>query len=296
MYAFCLLVWGLNFIAVKIQGTPVSLEVSLCYRLIGAAAMFLIFAALTRPAGRPSRADAGALVTFGVCNFALSYLLLYYATTYVSAALVTLLFSLKTVLTPVALRTFLGEPLRARILWGGLIGIIGVLVLAWPMLTNGARTNDIYGFLLGLFGTLLAALGDVSSARNARRGVDPVYANAAGFAIAALLLLTVCAVQRQRFQFPTSTNYLAALVYLTVIASFAAWMFYLKLVEQIGAAASGYMVAAFPAVGGVASLAIGESQPTVHLFAGCLLCCAGAATALGARRPARALLIRHDEV
>ena len=26
MYIFCLIVWGLNLIAVKIQGTPVSLE------------------------------------------------------------------------------------------------------------------------------------------------------------------------------------------------------------------------------------------------------------------------------
>lgn len=34
MYIFCLIVWGLNFIAVKIQGTPVSLELSLTYRLV----------------------------------------------------------------------------------------------------------------------------------------------------------------------------------------------------------------------------------------------------------------------
>ncbi|HWI49148.1 MAG TPA: EamA family transporter, partial [Rummeliibacillus sp.] len=42
MYIFCLIVWGLNFIAVKIQGTPVSLELSLTYRLVMTAFLFLI--------------------------------------------------------------------------------------------------------------------------------------------------------------------------------------------------------------------------------------------------------------
>lgn len=287
MYVFCLLAWGLNFIAVKIQGAPVSLEVSLSYRLIGAALMFLVLAGISRPTGRPSREDALPLVTFGACNFALSYLFLYYATAWVSAALVTLLFSLKTVLTPLTLRAFLGDRLHARILSGGLIGITGVCVLVYPLLGGGTSDSDIKGIGFGLFGTLFAALGDASSARNARRGINPVYSNTVGFAVAALLLLVICAVQGQSFQLPKSTTYLVSLAYLTVVASFAAWMFYLKLIEQIGAAVSSYMVAIFPAVGGLASLAIGESEPTLHLFLGCVLCSIGAAIALGLRLPSQ---------
>ncbi|MDR5604086.1 EamA family transporter, partial [Staphylococcus coagulans] len=41
MYFFCMLVWGLNFIAVKIQGNSVSLEVALLYRSIIALLLFL---------------------------------------------------------------------------------------------------------------------------------------------------------------------------------------------------------------------------------------------------------------
>jgi drug/metabolite transporter (DMT)-like permease len=68
---------------------------------------------------------------------------------------------------------------------------------------------------------------------------------------------------------------------LTLIASFAAWLFYLKLVEKIGGAQSGYMVALFPAIGGIASVIIGESNPSMYLLFGCISSCIGAAIALG---------------
>ncbi|MFC4076122.1 DMT family transporter [Salinithrix halophila] len=295
MYGFCLVVWGLNFIAVKIQGTPVSLEVSLSYRLVGAALIFLVFAWGIRPTGQPSRKDVWPLVTFGVCNFALSYLCLYYATIWISAALVTLLFSLKTVLTPIALRIFLGDRLHPRILLGGVIGFTGVCILIYPLLEGSSSTTDLKGIGLALLGTVLTAVGDASSARNARHRINPIYSNSVGFVVAALLLLVICAFQGQSFHLPMSVSYLGALVYLTVVASFAAWMFYLKLVEEIGAALSSYMVALFPAVGGIASVIIGDSKPTLYLLFGCLLGCIGAAIALGVRLPSpRSVLPRRS--
>ncbi|MDR6999727.1 drug/metabolite transporter (DMT)-like permease [Neobacillus niacini] len=82
---------------------------------------------------------------------------------------------------------------------------------------------------------------------------------------------------------PTTVTYLSALLYLTLIASFMAWLFYLKLVEKIGGAKSGYMVALFPVIGGFSSVLIGESTPSIYLVVGCLSSCIGAAMALGVR-------------
>ncbi|HEY4622220.1 MAG TPA: hypothetical protein VIH12_00095 [Solibacillus sp.] len=45
MYVFCMLIWGLNFIAVKIQGTEAALEVSLFYRSLIAFVLFVLYAA-----------------------------------------------------------------------------------------------------------------------------------------------------------------------------------------------------------------------------------------------------------
>ncbi|MFF2459014.1 DMT family transporter [Peribacillus simplex] len=281
MYIFCLLVWGLNFIAVKIQGTPVSLELSLTYRLGLTAILFFILLCILRPKGKPRKKDVPFIIVFGTCNFALSYLCLYYATILSSAAMVTLIFSLKVILTPIALRVFLKEPLHSRILIGGIIGVLAVCIVIYPSLNNIHGFNDIKGIMMAVLGTLLTALGDASSARNARKKVDPIYANALGFAVGGILLAAIVFIQGQAVTLPTSITYLSALFYLTIFASFGAWLFYLKLVEKIGGSKSGYMVALFPAIGGIASVMIGESDPSIFLGAGCLFSCFGAAIALG---------------
>lgn len=281
MYIFCLLVWGLNFIAVKIQGTPVSLELSLTYRLMLTAILFNILVMVIKPKGKPTKQDIPYIVIFGICNFALSYLCLYYATILSSAAMVTLIFSLKVILTPIALRIFLKEHLHPRILIGGILGVLGVVILIYPNLHDIHSFNDIKGILIAILGTFITAIGDASSARNAKKKVDPIYANAIGFIAGGILLGSFVLFQDQEISVPSSISYLSALLYLTLLASFGAWFFYLKLVERIGGAKSGYMVALFPAIGGVASVMIGESEPSVYLVLGCLSSCIGAAIALG---------------
>jgi drug/metabolite transporter (DMT)-like permease len=283
MYIFCLIVWGLNFIAVKIQGTPVSLELSLTYRLVMTAFLFLVLVWFLKPKGRPQRKDIPFIIVFGVCNFALSYLCLYYATILSSAAIVTLIFSLKVILTPIALRVFLKEKLHSRVLLGGIIGVFGVCVLIYPNLKNFQGLTDLIGIMIALLGTILTAVGDASSARNANRKVDPIYANTIGFTVASVLMGAIVLFQGEKIILPTKVTYLSALLYLILIASFMAWLFYLKLVEKIGGAKSGYMVALFPVIGGIASVLIGESPPSIYLVVGCLSSCIGAAIALGFR-------------
>lgn len=287
MYAFCLIVWGLNFIAVKIQGTPVSLELSLTYRLVMTAILFTVLVLFLRPKGKPKSKDIPFIVVFGVCNFALSYLCLYYATILSSAAIVTLIFSLKVILTPLALRIFLKEELHPRVLFGGVLGVFGVCVLIYPTLSNFSGLDDLKGIMIALLGTVLTAIGDASSARNAKVKIDPIYANAIGFAVGSILMSIIVLLQGQKITIPISITYISALLYLTLIASFLAWLFYLKLVERIGGAKSGYMVALFPVIGGIASVLIGESPLSIYLVIGCLSSCIGAAIALGFRIPRR---------
>ena len=284
MYLVCLLAWGLNFIAIKIQGHSVPLELSLLYRLAFTSIVFVTLVLLLKPGGKPGQKDYGYLAAFGVLNLSLSYLLLYYATTWVSAALVTLVFSLKTIGTPVALRIFLKQDLHPTVFVGGLVGVNGVGLVLYPMLAQSMNDAALKGLGFAVLGMLLTSVGDACSARNAREGIHPLRANAFGFCVATLLLAVLSAIEGQPLQFDTSAQYVGALIYLTLIASCLAWLCYLRLVERIGATASSYMVALFPAIGGIGSVIIGESEPTIYLVLGCLVSCTGAAIALSGSR------------
>ncbi|OEH94179.1 DMT family transporter [Bacillus solimangrovi] len=282
MYIFCTLVWGLNFIAVKIQGTPVSLELSLMYRLVMTAVLFWVLVAFLKPKRIPVKRDIPFVMVFGICNFALSYLCLYYATILSSAAIVTLIFSLKVIMTPIAIWLFLKEPLHPRLLVGGSLGVLGVTILMYPQFQNGQAFDGVLqGVAIAIVGTILTAIGDACSARNAQQKVDPIYANAIGFSVGSLILGMFVIYKGDELAFSMSFSYIAALLYLTIVASFIAWFFYLKLVERIGGSQSGYMVALFPAIGGIASIIIGESTPSLYLIFGCIASCLGAAVALG---------------
>ncbi len=92
MYIFCMLIWGLNFIAVKIQGESISLEVALLYLSIIALVLFSVLLWGLRQRVALNNVNWLTVVSFGLCNFTVSYLLLYYGTFYSTAAIVTLIF------------------------------------------------------------------------------------------------------------------------------------------------------------------------------------------------------------
>jgi uncharacterized membrane protein YdcZ (DUF606 family) len=61
-------------------------------------------------------------------------------------------------------------------------------ILIYPTLNNFQGFNDIKGILVVILGTILTAVGDASSARNARQKVNPIYANAIGFTVGSILM------------------------------------------------------------------------------------------------------------
>ncbi|MCS4485923.1 DMT family transporter [Staphylococcus americanisciuri] len=283
MYISCMLIWGLNFIAVKIQGTYASLEISLLYRSIIALCLFFILFIIQRKHLASLKGNIGTIVGFGLCNFAISYLLLYYGTILTTSALVTLIFSMKVVTTPLLISVILKQKTSGKIYIGGAFGILSVIITLIPQLHH-LSSDFLLGGVLAILGTCITSLGDVFSLYNSDKNIDPVFANTMGMFAAVMLLLIFSIVSGQSFTFPTQPTYWLGLGYLAVLASFVAWLFYLKLVKNIGASKSSYMVAGFPAIGGIASVIIGESQLTIYLIFGIIFAVLGAYIALSKER------------
>lgn len=285
MYLFCMFIWGLNFIAVKIQGNSVSLEVALLYRSIIALLLFLALLSLIYKRIDLKNINYLTVVSFGLCNFTISYLLLYYGTFYSSAAIVTLIFSMKAIITPVFISVVFRTRVSKRIYFGGILGLLSVFIIIYPDL-HKLPSSFYIGVLFALLGTVVTSIGDVLSAYNSQKKTNPVIANVIGLSGAVIFLIVYTYINGDSYQIPTEINFWFGLIYLAVFASFLAWLFYLKLISNIGASESGYMVAMFPAIGGAASVFMGESQLNMNLLIGIVLACIGAYLAL--RKPKRA--------
>ena len=276
-----MLIWGLNFIAVKIQGTENPLEVSLLYR---SAIAFGLFFALYWWKIRPQqqalpRKLLGTVMGFGLCSFALSYLLLYYATIYSSAAMVTLIFSLKVMVTPLCIGKAFKIPISPRVYIGGVFGIVGVAVIVLPNL-HALSHSFLIGLGFAIAGTLVTAVGDTLSYYNNQHHVEPITANSIGMftALVAIGLLTL--IMGKPVHVPASLHYWAGLLYLALLGSFAAWLMYVYLIRSIGVVKGSYMVALFPAIGGTASVLMGETPLSLNLVLGIALAMVGAMIAL----------------
>ncbi|EIS6273346.1 DMT family transporter [Staphylococcus pseudintermedius] len=285
MYLFCMFIWGLNFIAVKIQGNSVSLEVALLYRSIIALLLFLALLSLIYKEIDLKNINFLTVVSFGLCNFTISYLLLYYGTFYSSAAIVTLIFSMKAIITPVFISVVFRTQVSKRIYFGGILGLLSVFIIIYPDL-HKLPSSFYIGVLFALLGTVVTSIGDVLSAYNSQKKTNPVIANVIGMSGAVIFLIVYTYINGDSYSIPTEINFWFGLIYLAVFASFLAWLFYLKLISNIGASESGYMVAMFPAIGGAASVFMGESQLNMNLLIGIVLACIGAYLAL--RKPNRA--------
>ncbi|MCE5632769.1 DMT family transporter [Staphylococcus pseudintermedius] len=285
MYLFCMFIWGLNFIAVKIQGNSVSLEVALLYRSIIALLLFLALLSLIYKKIDLKNINFLTVVSFGLCNFTISYLLLYYGTFYSSAAIVTLIFSMKAIITPVFISVVFRTQVSKRIYFSGILGLLSVFIIIYPDL-HKLPSSFYIGVLFALLGTVVTSIGDVLSAYNSQKKTNPVIANVIGMSGAVIFLIVYTYINGDSYSIPTEINFWFGLIYLAVFASFLAWLFYLKLISNIGASESGYMVAMFPAIGGAASVFMGESQLNMNLLIGIVLACIGAYLAL--RKPNRA--------
>ncbi len=277
-------IWGLNFIAVKIQGDSLPLEVALLYRSLIAFSLFGVMFIFIFKKLKLNNTNWFTIIGFGLCNFTISYLLLYYGTFYSSAAIVTLIFSMKAILTPIFISMVFKRKISNRIYIGGGLGVVSVVVILYPDL-NSLTNEFIIGVAFALLGAIITSIGDVLSLYNSESKVHPVLSNTIGMLSAVIFLLIYTSFNGYRYSFPLELNFWFSLLYLSILASFLAWFFYLKLINNIGAAESGYMVAMFPAIGGIASVIMGETHLSINLVVGIILACMGAYLALYKPKP-----------
>ncbi|HXH03135.1 MAG TPA: EamA family transporter [Candidatus Competibacteraceae bacterium] len=249
LYASVVLIWGLTWIAIKLQLGLVPAPVSIAYRFAIAAVVLFAWLLATGRLQRLQAADHGFCLLQGLCLFCLNFLCFYNATAYIPSGVVAVVFSTATLWNAFNGRLFLGTAITARVLGGAGLGLLGIGALFWPELRGqGAGADTLYGLALALAGTYNFSLGNMISAHQQRRGLRPLTSNAWGMLYGTGLLLLYVLAAGIPLRFDPAPGYVLALLYLAIPGSVIGFTAYLTLVGRIGPDKAAYATVLFPVV------------------------------------------------
>lgn len=282
LYVVTVFIWGSTWLGIKFQLGSVDPLVSVIYRFCLATAILFAWCALRGLGMRFRLRDHLFIALQGASLFAVNYWLFYMAEVHLTSGVVAVMFSTIVFWNILNGRIFLRTAVRAQVVGGAILGIMGIGLVFWPEL-SGFNLDDagFKGFLLSMAATLMASLGNILSARNQRHGLPVVQTNAYGMAYGTLLMLGTAIVAGKSFGIDASAPYLISLVYLALFGSVIAFGCYLTLVGRIGADRAAYATLLFPIIALIISTLFEGYRWTPQAIAGVSTILAGNAIALG---------------
>ena len=248
-YLVTVLIWGSTWIGIKMQLGTIDPLISVAYRFSLAALLLMCWCRFRHLSMRFSLAEHGFMALQGLLLFGFNYLLFYIAELHVTSGLAAVIFSTILVMNMVNGAIFLKSSIDGRVIIGGMLGLSGIVLVFRPELSSYSLENDgVIGVFYCLLATLLASLGNITSARNQKRGLPIVQTNAFGMGYGALAMYLVLFSAGKPLAFDVSAVYIGSLIYLALFGSVIAFGCYLTLVGNIGADRAAYATLLFPIV------------------------------------------------
>ncbi|MDJ0699207.1 MAG: EamA family transporter [Woeseiaceae bacterium] len=285
LYVLTVLIWGSTFFAIEFQLGEVAPEVSVVYRYSAAACLLFCW---SRFRGLPLRFAArhhASFMLLGLLLFGLNYILTYYSQIYITSALAAIAFSSMLWMNIINSRVFFGVKAGRGVLFGALLGAIGMYLLFAPQISELSFDDSVFfGSCLAILGALTASFGNMVSQSIQKTDIPVVQSNAWGMFYGALFMGAVAFVNGREFTFEWSAAYIGSLAYLTVFGSIVAFGAYLTLLGRIGAHKAGYAMVMFPVVALLLSTLFEGLQITMTTVAGTLLVLAGNVFVLRTRK------------
>ena len=244
LYFVVLLAWGSSWFAISFQLGDVAPQVSIAWRFLLASFMLFIWCyARGLKLSFSWRAHSSWLL-LGFFLFCVNYICAYFGTFYLASGLVCLIFSTLTLFTVFNGFIFFKKPIRLPILFGAIVGILGLSIIFSNEISNtdwSLESGIVKGFLWMLLATFFASIGMLLSGQMQARKMPLVQSNAFSMLYGSLIIVTYVSVSDISFSFSTSYSYVISLIYLSLVASVIGFGVYLKLVGNIGADKASYV-------------------------------------------------------
>lgn len=263
-FVFAAIFAGGNAVAVRLGLSELAPFWGAAIRFIAAAAiLFVAVAALRLPLPR-GRALTGVLI-YGILNFGLFYVCLYWALQEVTAATAMVTLAIVPLLTLILAVIQRVERFSYRGLAGALMAALGIGIIFGERI--GAVSALSLAALLG--GALCAAEVGVVVKRYPR--VQPVVQNAMGMGAGGVLLLVLSLAVNEPRAWPTSLPVQISFAYLVLLGSIGLFLLYLFVLRRWTASATSYILLLAPLAAALLGLVVlGEAVSPALLIGGTL--------------------------
>ena len=275
------LIWGSTWYVIKFQVGDVDPMFSVSYRFLLAGIIMLIVARIINLPLSFTKKEHSYILLQGILIFGVNYWLFYISELYLTSGLVGLIFSLLVVFNIFNARIFLKNKLEVKVILGGILGLLGTALVFWDDLkVFSLEDGKIFGIALAIGGTLIASLGNITSARNTKAGIPVISCNAYGMTYGGLTMMLIALISGKDLSFAVTTEYIASLAYLTIFGSIIAFGAYLTLIGNIGAGKAAYVSLITPVIALLLSTFLEDYEWTAINISGVLFILIGNAIAL----------------
>ena len=247
LFGITLFCWSPTWYVIKFQLGYVDPLVSVFYRFLAASMIIFIYLIIKNKKLRFSLNHHIWFLFFGICLYSLNYVFFYLSNTYLISAFPAIVFSTVVIMNILGEAFYFKKKPSLKTLIGATIGMIGIIIIFNDEIFNFSLSNGVHvGLSLALLGTFSASTGNMIYQRNLNNNFPLIQTLAYAMLYGSLVTLLITQLKGTELLFEYSFNYIASLAYLSIVGSIFAFIFYLKLLERVGAGRAGYVGVVMP--------------------------------------------------
>ena len=247
LFIITLFCWSPTWYVIKFQLGYVDPLVSVFYRFLIAAVFIFIYLIIKKEKLKFSFNYHIWFLLFGVCPYSLNYVFFYLSNTYLISAFPAIMFSTVVIMNILGEGFYFKKKPSFKTLLGATIGMVGIIIIFNDEIFNFNLENGTHvGLFLALLGTFCASTGNMVHQRNLNNNFPLIPTIAYAMLYGSLVTLLITQIKGTELLFEYTFSYIVALAYLSIVGSIFAFIFYLKLLEKVGAGRAGYVGVVMP--------------------------------------------------
>ncbi|WIO75269.1 DMT family transporter [Porticoccaceae bacterium LTM1] len=268
LYLATVLIWGSTFLVITFQLGTVDPLVSVIYRFALAVLILFIWCKWQRKSLKTPLLHHPFMALQGICLYGLNYWLVYRAEVLTTSGIVAVIFTTIIFFNIFNAWLFLRHSVSRMVVWGALIGAVGVGLIYWPELKKIDQNASLYGLMLCVAAPLVASFGNIAATRNGKFNIPIITTNFWSMSYGTIAMAVLAVWMGKPFIFEWTMEYVGSLLYLGLFGTVIAFGCYLTVLKRIGPERAAYSSLLFPVVALSLSTLFEGYQWTISAVAG----------------------------